>query len=238
MNQINDSAKLNNVRLEDDIKIYRDVIINNSRICDGVSIGDNTTIERCNLEKFVTVNRRCYINDSDIGSYTYTGINTIINWTQIGKFCSIGRNVDIGGITHNYSAITTFPLSRYEQKRSGNVQMKEEKKCLIGNDVWIAAGAHVLHNVSVGDGAVIGAGAVVTKDVPPYAIVAGVPAKIISYRFENKKIQLIHSLKWWDWPEAFVQKYMGILTKDNITTTEIEQLIRLYDEYEDSANEK
>ena len=86
------------------------------------------------------------------------------------------------------------------------------KRTYIGNDVWIGENVTIKDGVKIGNGAVIGTAAVVTKDVPPYAIVAGVPAKIIKYRFDDKKIQLLQDIKWWDWSPEMIYKNLALLT--------------------------
>lgn len=203
------------------IKAYRNVVIKDSEIKDYCSIGDDTTIERCQLEKNVIINRRSFINDSSIGMYTYTGINTTINWAKVGRFCSIARNVDIGGFNHDYKKITTMPAFRFNQIKKGGGKLTEIDKhntyCEIGNDVWIAAGVQVLHKVKIGNGAVVGGGAVVTHDVPPYAIVAGIPAKIIGYRCNDKLIEELLRIKWWDWPESIILDSINDLLNYDIT---------------------
>ena len=90
------------------VKLFRNVVVNDCQFGDGVSIGDDTNIERSCLESNVVINRRSYVNDSKIGMFTYAGINTTVNWTSIGRFCSIGRNVDIGGIDHDYRKLTSM----------------------------------------------------------------------------------------------------------------------------------
>ena len=101
-------------------------------------------------------------------------------------------------------------------KRGGKPVTKHKEYCHIGNDVWIAAGAQVLHKVSIGDGAIVGGGAVVTKNVPPYAIVAGVPARIIKFRFDEKTICELLKIKWWDWPENVLQEYIDWLIETDV----------------------
>jgi len=167
---IHESARVVSSQIGD-IKVFRNATIVDSKIDSGCSIGDDTNVERCVIGNNVVINRRSYINDSDIGAYTYMGINTTMNFTKIGKFCSLARNVDVGGFDHDYHKVTTMPAFRYAQTKNGGgkLESRTEHKdfCKIGNDVWIAAGAQVLHKVTIGDGAVVGGGAVVTKDVPP-----------------------------------------------------------------------
>lgn len=216
------------------IKAYRNVVVNDSFLADNISIGDDTVIERTMVDNNVIINRRCYINDSKIGKFTYMGINTTMNFTQIGKFCSLGRNVDIGGFDHDYRKITTIPQFRYEQILGGGgklkMNFKKEDLCEIGSDVWIAAGAQVLHKVKVGNGAVIGAGAVVTHDVPAYAIVAGVPARIIGYRCEKEFIDTFEKIKWWDWPEELLIPMLPQFIEHDINRKMMNELQAIYNE--------
>lgn len=228
---IHETAQIKNCQINS-VKVFRNAIVNDSILGEGCSIGDDTTIERCIFENNVSINRRSYINDSKVGRYTYMGINTIMNFTHIGRFCSLGRNVDIGGLTHDYNKVTTMPLFRYTQMRNGGGKIAEVPKhdefCEIGNDVWIAAGTQIMRKVKIGDGAVVGGGAVVTKDVPPYAIVVGVPAKVIGYRCNVKQINALEQIKWWNWPKEVLDKYMGELCNNDISDNTIEMMYEIY----------
>lgn len=151
-----------------------------------------------------------------IGDYSYICHSTIIAPNvEIGKFCSIADDVIIGVGSHPLNALSTHPFqyARHKVKMIGNILVDKEnllkvpptnKKTIIGNDVWIGTRAIILKDVSIGDGAVIGANAVVTKDVPPYAIVAGVPARVIKYRFSQEIIDKLEELKWWNYPKDFI----------------------------------
>lgn len=217
---INNSATFKNSTYSDGIKIFRNVIVNNSSFGRTCSIGDDSVVERCTVGNNVVINRRCYINDSHIGDFTYMGINSTMNWTSIGKFCSLARNVDIGGFDHDYKKVTTLPMFRFKQQLAGGGKLdklEEHDRCSIGNDVWIAAGAQVLHKALIGDGAIVGAGAVVTHDVPPYAIVAGVPARIIGFRFSAEVIERLLKIRWWDWPEAVILENLEWFINSNVT---------------------
>ena len=96
--------------------------------------------------------------------------------------------------------------------------------CIIGNDVWIAAGVNILHKVKIGNGAVIGAGAVVTKDIPPYAIAAGVPAKVIKYRFDEEFIAELERIKWWNWPRDLIMKNIDLLLSVNVSRETLKRM--------------
>ena len=141
-----------------------------------------------------------------------------MNFAKVGKFCSIARNVDIGGFDHDYHKVTTMPLFRMRQMLFNEKPTTSHNEyCIIGNDVWIAAGAQILHKVTVGDGAVIGGGAVVTKDIPPYAIAVGVPARVIKYRFDDATISALLEIKWWDWPEEALLNNIDWLIASDVT---------------------
>lgn len=138
---------------------------------------------------------------------------------KIGNFCSIAENVHIllGG-EHRSDWVTTYPFNVLWPKVAGHIKGHPRTKgdVIIGNDVWIATGAFILSGVTIGDGAVIAAHAVVTKDVPPYAIVGGNPAKIIRYRFDETTIQKLLEISWWDWPDEKIKGSIDLLLSDDI----------------------
>jgi acetyltransferase-like isoleucine patch superfamily enzyme len=134
--------------------------------------------------------------------------------TTIGKYCSIARGVAIGTSQHPLNRISSHCFTYHKMKDDYFGEIQVPDSCLIGyntirpvviqNDVWIGRNAIIMDGVTIGTGAVVGSAAVVTKDVPPYAIVGGVPAKIIRYRFdENTRKRLLDS-RWWDYPEEFI----------------------------------
>lgn len=140
--------------------------------------------------------KNVFIDDNcSIGEYTYVGQNTSITKTRIGRYCSIGSEVVIGPGEHPLDSISTSAFF-FE----GDIYCTlTTKDLVIGNDVWIGAKAIILRGLTIGNGAVIAAGAVVTKNVPDFAIVAGVPARIIRYRFSVADQFVINNSKWWDY---------------------------------------
>ncbi len=132
--------------------------------------------------------------------------------TVIGSYCSISANVYIGPGHHPIDYLTTSPFfynlsfkETYVQQYAQQIlNDNSKKKCTIGNDVWIGVNAVIMQGRSIGDGAIVGANAVVTKDIPPYAIVGGSPAKIIKYRFSKEIVNQLMMLRWWDFPDSVI----------------------------------
>ncbi|MES2276351.1 MAG: CatB-related O-acetyltransferase [Bacteroidota bacterium] len=134
-----------------------------------------------------------------IGAYSYINSYTELKDASIGAFCSIAGFCSIGMDSHPINWLSTSPKLYSKLKFNVEQCYKEQKSGpIIGNDVWIGSHSIIMRGVEIGDGAIIGAGAIVTKNVPPFAIVAGCPAKVINYRFNQDVIEKIQNLKWWD----------------------------------------
>ncbi len=140
----------------------------------------------------------------------------------IGSFCSIGSGaafIMAGNQGHRNDWISTFPfywMSEVEAFNGAANGFEPAGDTVIGNDVWIGSEAIIMPGVTIGDGAVIGTRALVTRDVPPYAIVGGNPARVIRKRFEEPHIDLLLEMRWWDWPEAHLRTAMQLLTSGDI----------------------
>ena len=160
----------------------------------------------CEIDENVKLYPPYQMDKVKIGKGTYVAQNSLITMTTIGKFCSIGPNLVCGYGIHPINGISTSPCFYSTLKQNGmsyttENKFTERKEIKIGNDVFIGMNVTILDGVTIGDGAVIAAGAVVTKDVKPYSVVGGVPAKHIKYRFEQDKIEKLLKIQWWDWDD-------------------------------------
>lgn len=169
-----------------------------------------------------------YIADPDFEShvthhYEWNGDKLII-----GKFCQIGTGVEfiMNGANHQMNAVSTYPfytLEGWDMNPPAEKDMPLKGDTVIGNDVWIGQKATILPGVHIGDGAIIGAGSMVSKDVEPYTIVAGNPAKVIRKRFDDELIDLMLKLQWWNQSIEDINDLIPLLTNSNLKTVK-EQL--------------
>ena len=181
------------------------------------------------------VNRFSKIYSSSISHYTYIGGNSEIVNTKIGKYCSIARDCIIGLASHTINNISTCPIFTEKHNGTGfswvdHDYVNHKSNCIeIGNDVWIGTRAIILSRkgiLKIGDGAIIGAGAIVTKDVPPYSIVAGVPAKIIRYRFTPEIIEKLLEIRWWNYPEEVLKNKLSVFQMEDLGIELLEEFLK------------
>ena len=178
-------------------------------------------VTNCKFNNYNTIYKFARIRNSEFGDFSYVARNSQIYNTKVGKFTCIGPNVNTGMGAHPSSEfVSSHPLFYSTLGQSSGLIIVEKNlfeefpSTEIGHDVWIGNNAIIKYGVKIGDGAIIGAGAVVTKDVEPYSIVGGVPAKIIKYRFSQDEIEYLVAFKWWDkdleWMKSNKHKFQNI----------------------------
>lgn len=159
----------------------------------------NKIAKTCWINKDVTLH-----SNIKIGEYTHLNQGDyIFDDVEIGNYCSIAVNVTIGGDEHSINTLSQFP---FKNLHSNTTAQHHNLKTIIGSDVWIGAGAIIKRGIKIGTGAVVGAGSIVTKDVPPFAVVVGVPAKVIKYRFSEDIQEKILESKWWTYDKEVLDK--------------------------------
>lgn len=165
-----------------------------------------------------TLGPRVIVAHSSLGFGTYLAANSEVIRSDIGRYCSIGQHVLIGGMDrHPTDRLSTHPCFYSGAGRSVlsigvDTSVVEEAHTWIGHDVWIGARSVIVSGVRIGSGAIIGAGAVVVKDVAPYSVVGGVPAKILRTRFSPDVIAALMKLNWWDWTEGKIRRNADIFS--------------------------
>jgi acetyltransferase-like isoleucine patch superfamily enzyme len=183
-----------------------------------LKIGYLSMIKRVNFGKYLTIYDHVFISDAEIGNFVYISNHSKISNVSIGSFCSIGPNVTIGLGKHPTDFISTFPAFFSDRKQcqvsfTDRSYYTEHEKVTIGNDVWLGANVIVLDGVTIGDGAIIAAGSVVTKDIDPFTIAGGLPAKLIKKRFSDEKIEEIVAMKWWEKDESWLKQNSNLFQK-------------------------
>ena len=191
----------------DDVEIGRDCYVQKSRFAKGVIIKDRCAITNSVFASNTAVYQNCALSYVEFGGYSYIAENSTMNSVNVGRFTSIGPAIICGYGEHPTDFVTTSPVF-YSTKRQCGISFTEtsrydeQPQTTIGNDVWIGAQVFIRDGVKIGDGALIAAGAVVTADVPEYAIVGGVPAKLIRHRFSEEVVRQLLEIKWWNWDET------------------------------------
>lgn len=169
------------------------------------TIHPTATIRDSQLGAWTDVGKNCSINESTVGDYSYFAGDVQVTYATIGKFCSIASHVRINPGNHPMHRVTQHHVTyRREMFGFGEddaafFQWRRDHHVTIGHDVWIGHAAIIMPGVTIGDGAVVGSQAVVTKDVAPFTIVGGVPAKLIRERFPSEVAEQLQRIAWWEW---------------------------------------
>lgn len=184
--------------------------------------------DRTVFEGRSAINSYCKLLNTFIGHGTYIASGSFLKNVNIGRYCSIGENVTTICGNHPKEFVSTHPAFYSLNTQAGftysdneyfeefkYIDSENKKSVYIGNDVWIGSYVRILERVSIGDGAIVAAGAIVTHDIPPYAIVAGVPARIVKYRFDESTVQKLLNFSWWEKDEEWMKKYAKLFIDVN-----------------------
>lgn len=184
-----------------------------------IMVASNVSCSRCQMEEYVNIAHHAELKDCRIGKRTSIGRYTKIRNAEIGRYCSLSWNVTINAPNHPIDSISMSAFSfkpKFGLCQENLADQKEHwKKVTIGNDVWIGCNVVIKSGITIGDGAVIGAGAVVLKDVQPYEVVAGVPAKRIRFRFSENTIRRLENIKWWNLDDDEIKKNIHVFSPYN-----------------------
>lgn len=178
---------------------------------------------RCNIAKGADIDK------SIIGARTSIGRHTTVRSCIVGKYCAVSWNCSLGAKNHPYTHISgsgAFFQPRFGLVDSNHDEINETPVTYIGNDVWIGCNAVIASGVNIGDGAIIGASAVVTKDVEAYSIVMGVPAKHVRYRFDEQIRKNLMKAKWWDWDDSTIRENITLF-QEELTVEISEKLVEI-----------
>ena len=215
-------------RLGRDTRLGDDVIVGHRARLMRTTLGRGCVVEQeaelynCTLADFVSVQAKSVLDQVRIGRYSYVAREAYLGDVAIGSFASIGPRTLLGCGEHPVDLASTAPLF-YSMRRQCGISfasrdyVSERKPITIGHDVWLGAHVFVRDGVTIDDGAIVAAGAVVVADVQAYAIVGGVPAKLIRFRFPADVVQRLRELRWWDWEESRLRAAQPWLAQPDIT---------------------
>jgi phosphonate metabolism protein (transferase hexapeptide repeat family) len=179
-------------------------------------VHEHVELTNCRLGAWTEVGANSWLENVELGDYSYTGPLGFFQNTIIGKFSNIAANVRIGPTMHPMDRPTLHHFT-YRRRAYGLAERDDEEffawrasqVATIGHDTWIGHGAIIMPGVAVGDGAVVGSGAVVTKDVPAYTVVVGVPAKFVRERFDPATADVLQKMRWWDWTHQQLEERLA-----------------------------
>lgn len=237
MNIIDKTAQISpDSKIGDNTKVYKNTRVLTSVLDGNNSIGDFSTLRNVEMGIYSSVQRNCDLLRCKIGRYTIIEKNAVFHDIEIGSFCEISWHCNGGGDNHNYKLPSIHhwywqPIFGFETNidnvgKHNFYKKLESEPCTIGNDVWIGSGVTINRKVRIGNGAVLASGCVVTKDVPDYAIVGGVPARVIKYRFDSDTIERLLNIQWWNWPDSVLRDNRHLFEVEvcNETLKKMEQI--------------
>lgn len=194
----------------------RDPVLEQLRLENPTCIINSSNISHADLGEMVAILDHACLNAVHMGSFSYVECNSILHNVDVGSFTSIGPDARIGLARHpSKTFVSTYPSFYSNQNSSCPLSFRGDKvfddsvpKTTIGNDVWIGAHVIIPGGVQIGTGAIVAAGSVVVKDIPPYAVVGGNPASIIRFRFSDEEIKVLLESEWWNWSVDTIRRHI------------------------------
>lgn len=219
------SSNIKGSEIFKEVQLGSEITIKGSKLIGEISVGNQSLLTNSVLLGTIQSGEGCRFHHCDIsgtisiGRYTSLwGPNLdIVTGNQkvsIGSFCSIARNVTMQTFNHNSKKATTYFIGQNLFHEKWVNEKVSKGDIVIENDVWIGSHCVILGGVTIGNGAMVAANSVVTKDVPSYGIVAGSPAKLIGYRFDNEAIEVLKQMEWWDWPIEKIKKNKSLFENE------------------------
>jgi chloramphenicol O-acetyltransferase type B len=202
-------------------RIGRNSSISGSIIADNVTVSGNCRILSSTIGENAFVYPGCSMNNVKLGRFSYVGVQSSVHMTTIGSFCSVGHYFLCGFGEHPTRFVSTSPLFYSTLKQCGvsftdRDFFQEREEISIGHDVWIGVRVFIRDGVKIGNGAIVAAGSVVVEDVQDYAIVGGVPAKVVRFRFPPEMIKQLLEIEWWNWSSDRLRKAQPIFAQDDV----------------------
>jgi acetyltransferase-like isoleucine patch superfamily enzyme len=162
----------------------------------------------------VFISKNSFLSNSNIGDYSSIGRNSTLVHATLGRYCSVSWNVTIGATQHPMNRISSHAFPYVKKFGFVTQDHRFATGTQVGHDVWIGANGVVMPGIKIGNGAVIGASSVVTKDIPDFAIVAGIPAKVVRYRFPEEVIARLNKSAWWNLEPDLIRKHIADWQED------------------------
>lgn len=204
-----------------EVRVEKDCYIFDSTLGDDVQVQEGCRIFQSELERRVVIYPHTFLSRVRFGSFSYVNEHGLMRGVSVGRFTSIGPHFLCGYGEHPSDLISTSPVFYSTKGQCGTSfaaedYFAEEAETSIGHDVWIGTRVFVRDGVRIGHGAIVAAGAVVVKDVPDYAIVGGVPARVIRLRFSEDAVRELLSIEWWNWSEERLREAQPVFAQRDV----------------------